>query len=563
MNNKVKLTLMLVLGLGLGASVVEAKPAKKAAAASAKAKTKSVAKKPKQKPMTVKAAASQQQAVKKAPDANEKLQKISSDFKAGKIKHYQYWQKLEELKEAGLQNMTPANRNALNLIQANLLQQAGYPVLAAYYATATLKSASDPFDPALDGAWKTLAISSRISPIQYILEDLAGSIKDDSRAPTVMGSDWNYVKGNAAAASDRKKAIKYYEAVSSNDRHFLAAQYQLGMLQVEEGNKDEAVKAFNTVVIKSSLGGSGSLSATDRLEMWNYANMALGRYYYETKDFMKSVIHFRKVTKDSPLFYDSLFEQSWALFMSGNPMHALGSLHGAASPFFENKFNPEVKLLESMIYYWLCRYEDSRTALVEFAEDHAKQIDNLRDFLSRQRLNPDSAYRLFEDLVSGVSDDSLSVPRKVLQTAAERDSMLLVRDQLATVIGEDERLRYKGIFGSKQTLDSQTRILAATKNMLKRTLGEQFIVELKSIKNDFEDMNEQSQFLNLELLMSQKEHLMGGELHSSTKVTQVREQTNIAGWTKNKQSWADEKGEFWWDEIGYQIIAVKPQCNIQ
>ena len=72
---------------------------------------------------------------------------------------------------------------------------------------------------------------------------------------------------------------------------------------------------------------------------------------------------YRMVNRDGTNFYDSLFEQSWAFFMGGYPMHALGALYAAESPFYTEVFNPEAPMLRSMVHYWLCRYDDSRNAL--------------------------------------------------------------------------------------------------------------------------------------------------------------------------------------------------------
>ncbi|MFY7929899.1 MAG: hypothetical protein ACOVS5_13595, partial [Oligoflexus sp.] len=53
--------------------------------------------------------------------------------------------------------------------------------------------------------------------------------------------------------------------------------------------------------------------------------------------------------------------------MAGSLKHALGTLYAVNSPYFKDRFNPETKVLESMIYYWMCRYEEARDALADFS----------------------------------------------------------------------------------------------------------------------------------------------------------------------------------------------------
>ena len=509
--------------------------------------------------------ASKAQVVQKKNDkaeAERRFHLLTEEYRTNKITASVFWKKLNTFGAEHYDQLSLASKTNYNQIRANILGQDGYPLLASFYAADAIKIAANPLDDALTPSWKILESVSKDRPIQYILENLAGSVRLASENPPAFGNDFNYILGNSYAGMDKKRAISYYRRLRVSDRYFMAAQYQLGLLEMEEGNIEEAKTALGAILLKNTL-DYAPVKANDKLEMWNYANMALARLYYENKDFLKSVSHYRKVTRESPLFYDALFEQSWALFMSGNPLHALGSLYGVSSPFFADKFNPEAKLLESMIYYWLCRYEDSRNALVEFSSLHADAIASLRDYLDRKRLSPEAAYQLFENLVSGVSADSLGMPKNILSTAARSDAMLLLRDQLATLLGEKQRLANHGVMGSLEDADIPRARIDQTYANLRRKLGEQYIVELQTIKTNFDTMYEQSQFLNLELLMSRKEQLMGGELHSATKVSFVSGKHNIDGWSRSSLSWVDEKGEFWWDEIGYQIIDIQPQCNIR
>src|SRR5690606_31518657 len=114
----------------------------------------------------------------------------------------------------------------------------------------------------------------------------------------------------------------------------------------------------------------------------------------------------------------------------GYPNHALGSLHGVESPFFKDLFNPEAAMLRSIVYFWMCRYDDARAALADFTARHADDVEQLSDFLDRRRISGKDAFALFENHISGVSSASLGIPRPILETAATEDAMLLLRDQI-------------------------------------------------------------------------------------------------------------------------------------
>jgi hypothetical protein len=249
--------------------------------------------------------------------------------------------------------------------------------------------------------------------------------------------------------------------------------------------------------------------------------------------------------------------------MAGYPNHALGAIHSIESPFFAQVFNPEGQILKSIVYYWMCRYEDSRTALADFMDKHSVAVESLGTFLDRQQLGEEAGYQLFENLISGVSGDALGIPREVLVTAAEKDTMMHVRDQFAAVIEERSRLEAKGIFGSKKGVTKPMEYMDRWVAALRGDIGKKFVAELRAMKSDYERLYDQAQFLYVELLMSEKEQILGKELHASNKISKVSMKQNVSGWGRKTQSWAadSEKNEFWWDEVGFYIYRVEPMCT--
>ena len=334
------------------------------------------------------------------------------------------------------------------------------------------------------------------------------------------------------------------------------------MAYLEADKLKEAEVALKSIVYPASLTMS-PLAPEAKRRIVDYTLLALGRIYYEQQDFNKAIKMYRQVSREGANFYDALFEQSWAFFMGGYPMHALGALHSVESPFFAQVYNPEAPLMRSMVQYWLCRYEESRNGLADFLEQYASDVEKLDDFLDRKRIDPETSYQLFENLISGVSSEALGMPRSILQTAAERDSLLLVRDQYAAVVEERSRLETKGVFGSKFRLDRPQDYLDRWSSSLREDIGKRFIAELQDMKKDYERLHSQAQFLYVELLMSEKDQILGKELHASSKITKVSSKNEIAGWGGKTQAWKDGQiGEYWWDEIGFYIAPVEPLCNI-
>lgn len=537
-----KTSFLLLLALGLSTPMVSAKPKAK----STKTQTLRAKAAPVNNPQS---------------PLNRSFRTTIEQFRKGELQKKAMWDALQPF-ETSAGELSEDNLLAMHQVKAQILFLAGYPLLAAEFAAKALALPTEPFGENHQALWRILWTITKARPIHYVMDEIAGKIGTLDGQPPEFGTNWFYTLGNAYSnqgAVDLAKAA--YDKVVMQDRYFLASQYQLALLSIRQGKAEEA-ETYLKAILNPTAQDLADLKPVEIAEMINFARMALGRLYYQEQRFMESAQQYRMVRKNSKLFYDSLFEQSWALFLAGSMKHGLGTLYSVHSPYFETRFNPEAKVLESMIFYWMCRYEDARTSLAEFSDQHSEAIESLSVFLDRQRLSPETAYQLFENMISGVSGAAIGIPLNVLQTSAESDSMMLARDQYASVIEEISALDTYGIYGDLKNNDSYRSILIARSASLRLQIGSRFLDELRALKEHFDELFSQSQFLYLELLMSQKEQLLGRELHAESKATKVTDKDAFAGWSRKTQSWQDSKYEYWWDEIGFQIIDVEPECKL-
>lgn len=482
-------------------------------------------------------------------------------YRLGELSDSKMWQRLMEI-NSGIGSLAPAHQATILQTQASVLKAGGFPILAAINAAQAVRRAPKPLDTEYKRSWAILSEVSRVMPIHNLLEVVADNVSLEGRLPSTFETEWRYIEGNSLAKQKlTEKAMAAYSGVKVSDRYFFPAKYQQAMIHLDAGRYNEAVASLKAIIYPTSQELS-SLNQRERLLITDDANMALGRIYYEQRQFPLAMKHYRLVGSKSDYFYDSLFEQSWALFMAGYPNHALGTLYAVRSPFFKEAFNPEATMLASIIYYWMCRYDDSRNELADFIEFHGGAIKSLNEFLSRKSLNEEVAYSVFENTVTGVSSDALGMPRTLLNTAIQQDSMMHVRDQFASVLSELQRLETKGIFGDRENISTPRGYLTQWASALKTDIGKRFLIELQEMRREYERLHEQAQFLYVELLMSQKDQLLGKELHGTSKIGKVSGRDNISGWGKQTQAWAsDDKEEYWQDELGFHIYRLQPLCK--
>ena len=488
---------------------------------------------------------------------------LKTRYRSGDLNDRRMWQELAAFSTQD-QSISQQTRAEILQTQAYLVKEAGYPILSAQFAAAALTTAANPLQKEMLPTWSTLAAVAKTRSVQDTLIGLAGTLDLTGVKVPEFGNDWYYFVGNAAdRRGEKERALNAYSRLAISDRYFMPARYQLAMIQLERNHHKDAEAALKSILYPETTAFS-PLKGQTKTDIENYSKLALARISYERQDFLEAIRMYRLVDRDSPLFYDALFEQSWAFFMGGYPNHALGSLFSVESPFFAQEFNPEATMLRAVAQYWLCRYDDSRGALADFMDHHSKAVEAVSAFLERKQLREETAYQLFENFITGVSEEALGIPKAILDTAARKDSMLLVRDEYAAAIAERERLVSKGIFGSKDNLSRSLEFSGGVVDGLRRDLGSTYLEELKALKEQYDQLYAQAKFLYLELLMSEKEQLLGRELHASTKITQVDMRRDVAGWGRKLQSWGpSDKGEFWWDEVGFYISRVEPMCNVR
>lgn len=486
---------------------------------------------------------------------------LSEKYRKGDITDRVLW---DSMQAYALKSNKMSRDDHVRLLQtqATLLMKDGYPILAAMYASKAVQTAENAYDSRVNVSWEILHDASKKAPIHNILESLATKIKFTGKPPKSFGSDWYYFIGNALERNDKyKNAIAFYSKVKISDSYYFPAKYHEAMAMVTLGDMKNAESSLRKILNSSSQELS-TLSDAKKEDMMNMAKMALGRIYYEQKQFEKAFRVYRSVSKESTQYYDALFEQAWAFFMAGYPNHALGAIHSLQSPFFTDRYNPEASMLKSISYFWMCQYGESKYALEEFKGRYEKAIEGLELAVGRTNLKAESAYQLFENYIIGVSGESLGIPRDVIKTAVEQDSLMQVRNQYASVLDEHRRLSVRGVYGSKTSTSPLLKTLEKWRDYLKDAIGERFLVELNNLRLQFDSLDEQSSFLELELIMSEKDQLLGKELHADDKMTSVSS-SKVYGWGRqSNQFWSDEKiEEYWWDEIGFYIYQVKPRCK--
>lgn len=171
-------------------------------------------------------------------------------------------------------------------------------------------------------------------------------------------------------------AVDYFSVVSPTSTQHVASLFMAAITHVRRYDAAAAAESLKSVmrIVETARG-----SQRDRLApIGELARLTMARMYYSTGEYDKSIEYYAGIKQRSEHWLDALFESSWAYFQADEYNRALGNLHSLNSPFFNDEYYPEAPVLQAVIFFYNCQFEQVRFALDEFQYIYAPLKDELR-----------------------------------------------------------------------------------------------------------------------------------------------------------------------------------------
>lgn len=352
-----------------------------------------------------------------------------------------------------------------------------------------------------------------------------------------------------------QKARLFFERVSTEDEHFVAAQFFVGITYVRERTAQTAVASFQKIVDKFE----DELFLSDEEERYlNLAYLSLARIYYTTKHFASAMEAWDRIPISSEYWVDSVFEKAWAYYMVEDLPRALGNIHTINSPFFEAQYYPESLVLKAVIYFTLCQYDYAQQTVEAFVNEYQPIYDSLQGYLN-QYLDNYTFYQFLVQLKDGTADVAPEIAR-IINTALSDRTLLRNLDYVDVLVAEEGRLQSmpQG-FKSSSVGERIVQDIGIAKGIAIENAGdlshrryERFLTELQELLN-------QATRIEIEIL-----NAIRGQLSSELAGAQV---TNVPGREMERIQTDSEhmlwpfEGEFWRDELGFYQQPVISKCG--
>ncbi|PWU17783.1 MAG: hypothetical protein C5B49_08295 [Bdellovibrio sp.] len=359
------------------------------------------------------------------------------------------------------------------------------------------------------------------------------------------------LKNNEAPA-----AAQLFAQVPPNSRYHAAALYKRGLSDLESNHVSEAIKSFNEL-----LASRNGAPVTDPTRV--QALIALARSYYQAQDWEKSLEYYREIPRDSELWHDSVFESTWANLRAAKFRSTLGLLQTIHSSFYEDYYVPESLLVRSIVYLYICKFEETEKTLNLFEKTYQPAADSIGRFVETIR-DPNYYFAEIEKAYSIRREKKpitgLKLPYMIARQVLEEGDVKRAFSYIRALNEERLRLESYGPIARSPLGVYALKVLANRYKNTKITIGEMARAHLIALKTDIRELFEQASFIRYETINGQKESLKK-KIAEKEVETQIDDQIDRTFYVQNGYEYWPFDGEYWIDELGNYHYLGKQSCK--
>ena len=302
-------------------------------------------------------------------------------------------------------------------------------------------------------------------------------------------------------------------------------------------------------------------------ELKNRCMAGIARGYYQAKNYNDADNWYDQIEMASLVWPQVQYERAWSSIARGDYNRALGRLVSYRSPGLSWYFDSEVEMLRTVSFLQMCIYEDVDKETIDFQKKYGtigKELKNLLD--STASGNTKGIVMLFQKGIEAMQDKvQTEDPVKQVLNRFVRSPYFV---QLAKT-GDKVRKEINFLDGlgnaGKSGLGAFLRDVLLWRWQTAQEVGGMFVrdrlsTEYKILLNNIATVD----IVKLEILRRQKSRM---EKSWST----TNEGRDVWGAAKrgslgrpkigDSQYFWDFNGEFWADELGDYVFALRPECN--
>jgi len=354
-----------------------------------------------------------------------------------------------------------------------------------------------------------------------------------------------------------QEAAELYSKVAPQSRYYYSALYNKGLSQDEANQTDHALQSFQTLLTARR---GAKVTDTNRVA----AMMAIARTYYQRQEWDKAIEWYSKIPRDHVMWHDSMFEKSWAMLRSARFRSSLSNFQTLHSAFYDDAYIPETLLLRSIVYLYICKYDEMEKVINLFETQYGPIAQKINSFLASRA----SAETYFQEIqkINILKNDpeakkKLLLPYNVLKFISEEGNVRRSYAYIKKLNDERKAVDENPAIKGSALGSYATKIINNRMKSTKESIGDLAKAHLLNMKSELRDLNEQASFIRYEMINGKKEALKKKLAGKDIAEEQVDENQDRSFYIQNGYEYYPFQGEYWLDEIGNYHYLGKQSCE--
>ena len=334
---------------------------------------------------------------------------------------------------------------------------------------------------------------------------------------------------------------------------YLKARMLMGITYVIKNQARPALEAFKDVLRYADRVGRPDFYAPYEQK----AFMALGRLFFSIRKYETAGRYYDRVKEGTTPWLDSLFELGWTYFHLRRLDRVLGQLHTLNSPYFEDRYYPEARVLEALILFRTCRFPETLVVVQRFLRDYKP----LRKELDNQLGGSRSDAEFYWYLASLAADKAgLSVALRRIFNAALNDRELQRVFTLVAKLGAEQTGLAKLKRNTTATKAAQRLIddLGRVRNVMISEAGAMARKRLTQVRSELTEIIRQGLRIKYETLKARR-----NSINDAVRIAMAKTAAAV-----NEPRAADDEhvvwpfdGGYWRDELGGYTYDIRSRCK--
>jgi tetratricopeptide (TPR) repeat protein len=352
------------------------------------------------------------------------------------------------------------------------------------------------------------------------------------------------------------KASELFSRVHSGSSYYFQAQFNKGLAEMEAGQPAIAVGTYTRMMEART---RAPVTDTNRVA----AQMGLARSLYQKQDWEQAIEVYSQIPRDTLMWHDAVFEQSWAMLRAARFRSALSNFQTLHSAYYEDFYMPESLLLRAIVYLYICKYDEMEKVLSLFEKTYGPVRSKIGDFL--KSTNEASAFyaEIEKAQVIKTTDKSanLRLPYIVLRDVLDEGDVKRSMHYIDRLAQERARVDSNRAFKASALGQYATKILANRSRNAKFAVGDMVKAHLQNMRVELRDLYEQAGFIRYEMINGRKESLKKKMAGKDLGGAQIDDNIDREFYIQNGYEYYPFQGEFWLDEVGNYHYLGKQSCE--